>query len=87
MFGLMKKDKWYISGAVSSDANFREKFYKAEKELKAKGYSVLNPVKGEKDGKEWSYYIKKDIKKLLKCHGIILLYDWKKAKEQIWNIK
>lgn len=74
MFG---KTKWYISGAVSSDPNFREKFAKAEAELKSRGYKVINPVKGEKDGKPWQYYMKKDIKKLLKCNGIFLLPDWK----------
>lgn len=70
----------YISGAVSSDKNFREKFDRAEKFLQSKGFTVINPVKGEPDGKEWSYYMKKDIMKLLSCDCVYALSDWTKSK-------
>lgn len=79
MEAMDKLFKWYISGAVSSDKDFRNKFTEAERKLKAEGYRVLNPVKGEKEGKIWSYYMKKDLKKLLKCNGIILLPDWQES--------
>lgn len=70
----------YISGAVTSDPDFRKKFDKAEKLLYTKGYIPVNPVKGEEDGKEWKYYLKKDLKKLLECDGIYILSDWHKSK-------
>lgn len=70
----------YISGAVTSDPNFREKFDKAEKLLYRSGYIPLNPVKGEEDGKEWTYYLKNDIQKLLNCDGIYILSDWHESK-------
>lgn len=70
----------YISGAVTSDPNFRTKFDKAEKLLYIKGYKPLNPVKGEEDGKDWSYYMKKDIQKLLSCDAIYVLSDWYDSK-------
>lgn len=73
---INKSIKYYISGAVTTDKNYREKFSLAEKNLKARGFKVLNPIKGEKDGKVWSYYMRKDLKKLLKCDGIVLLQDW-----------
>lgn len=76
----MKKPLWYISGSVSDDCDFRRKFDKAEKVLTKKGYKVLNPVKDEKDGRNWSYYMRRDIRKLSKCDGIILLEDWYKSK-------
>ena len=66
----------YISGAVSSDKNFREKFSKAEKYLHDIGYNVVNPVKDEEDGKEWIYYMRKDIVKLMSCDCIYALSDW-----------
>ncbi len=75
----MKKKRWYISGAVSSDPFYRGKFAYAEFQLKKCGLRVLNPVKHEKDGKEWDYYLRKDIRKLTKCQGIILLDDWKSS--------
>lgn len=68
--------KVYISGAVSSDKNFREKFRKAEEKLLLQGYDVINPVKDEEDGKSWEYYIRKDIVKLMSCDCIYLLKDW-----------
>lgn len=73
--------RWYLSGKITGDENYRLKFENAEKFLKRKGYrKILNPVRGEKDGKEWSYYMKRDIKKLLKCDGIMLLEDFQKSK-------
>ena len=72
--------KYYLSGAVSGDSDFRKKFNEAEKFLVEHNHKVVNPVKGEVDGKEWSYYLKKDIKKLLGCDAIILLNDWEKSK-------
>lgn len=72
--------RWYLSGKITGDDDYRIKFEKAEKLLTQKGYKVLNPIKHEKDGKSWIYYMKKDIKKLLKCDGIILLEDFQKSK-------
>lgn len=70
----------YISGAVSTDSNFREKFDKAEKFLLSKGFKVVNPVKNEADGKEWVYYMRKDIVKLMSCDCVYALSDWTKSK-------
>lgn len=72
--------KWYLSGSVTNDPDFRDKFARAEFQLKKYGFKVLNPVKHEKDGKEWSYYLKKDLRKLTKCQGIILLDGWENSR-------
>ena len=37
--------KIYISGAITGTDDYMERFAKAEKELTAKGYSVVNPAK------------------------------------------
>ena len=37
--------KIYISGAISNTDDYMERFAKAEKELTAKGWSVVNPAK------------------------------------------
>lgn len=79
MFGR-RKDRIYISGAVTTDPDFREKFSSAEKFVRAYGLEPLNPVRGEKDGKSWEYYIRKDLRKLLRCDGIALLSDWKRSR-------
>lgn len=77
---MVGRTRVYISGSVSSDSDYREKFSSAERYLKSKGYSVVNPVKGEKEGKPWVYYIIKDIRKLLRCNTIYLLPDWGESK-------
>ena len=68
--------KWYISGKVTGDPDYRRKFKKAENKLRAEGLEVCNPVEGEEEGHEWNYYLKKDIRKLLDCDGIYFLSDW-----------
>lgn len=72
--------KWYLSGSVTNDPDFREKFAYAELQLKNSGLKIVNPVKHEKDGKEWSYYLRKDLRKLTRCHGIILLDGWENSR-------
>ena len=72
--------RWYLSGSVTNDPDFRDKFDYAEFQLRSRGYKVLNPVKHEKDGKEWSYYLRKDLRKLTRCQGIILIDGWENSK-------
>lgn len=79
--------KWYLSGSVTNDPDFRDKFAYAEFQLKSRGLKVINPVKHEKDGKEWSYYLRKDLRKLTKCHGIILIDGWENSKGALLELK
>ena len=70
---------WYISGPVTNDPDYKKHFNDAEKFLKSRGFNVINPIKGEKEGKSWEYYLKRDIKKLLKCTGIIALPGYEES--------
>lgn len=72
--------KVYISGKVTGCANYRNKFRDAEKYLRKHGIRCVNPVKGEKDGKAWDWYLRRDIRKLTKCCAIVLLPDWHESK-------
>lgn len=85
IFGIMmksteKRGRIYISGPVTDNTRYREQFGAAERLLRIKGWKVCNPVKHEKDGNEWSYYIRKDIRKLLKCDAIYMMRGWSKSK-------
>ena len=73
-------NKYYISGKVTGDKDFRKKFQEAEEWLVKHKHKVVNPVKDEADGKEWQYYLKKDLQKLLSCTAIILLNDWEESR-------
>ena len=77
---ILRKKLWYISGSVTCDPNFRGKFRTAERELKQRGILVLNPVKYERNGKAWTWYIKRDLRKLTYCYGLIQLADWSTSK-------
>lgn len=74
------KKLWYISGAVSTDPDFRKKFSDAEQYLRTAGFNVINPVRDEEDGMPWDWYLRKDIRKLTECTGIIFLPDWKTSR-------
>ena len=77
---ILKKKLWYISGSVSCDPNFRGKFRTTERALKQRGIVVLNPVKYERNGKAWAWYLKRDLRKLTYCYGLIQLADWYTSK-------
>jgi hypothetical protein len=76
----------YISGAVTGDDNYRSKFERAEKFLESRGFKVVNPVKDEVDGKAWSYYLRKDLRKLLDCDCIYVLSDWATSRGALLEI-
>ena len=62
----MKKHKVYISGQITGlpVAEYVERFSKAEAELMAKGYEVVNPLRYElKPGSRWHEQMKVDIGK------------------------
>jgi hypothetical protein len=77
---ILKKKLWYISGEVTGDPYFRGKFRTTERALKRRGLVVLNPVKYERNGKAWAWYLKRDIRKLSYCYGLIQLKDWTQSR-------
>ena len=68
----------YISGPISGYKNFnRSAFEEAERNLKAKGYEVINPLNYPVD--EYHVCMKRDIALLLKCDAIFLLQGWSRS--------
>ncbi len=88
----------YISGAISSDKNYKKKFAKAEKYL-SKTYNgfVFNPVKatkkefGKPEETEWHILMIYCIARLVCCDEIYMLKDWEKSHgaciEYLWAQK
>ena len=71
----------YISGAITGDSNYKEKFQKAKKDLEARGYNVITPAEFDlPEGATWEEYMKWDIAWLLTCDGIYMLKDWKQSR-------
>ncbi len=77
------KKKIYISGKITGltpDQAF-SLFNNAELYLSEKGYEVINPmtIPHEHD-KSWLSYMRNDLKALLDCEAIFMLYNWKDSK-------
>jgi hypothetical protein len=77
--------KIYISGKISGIENEAiELFSKAEKELNAKGYETVNPMKlNHQHDKSWHSYMKEDVKMLCECDEIFMLSNWTDSKGAI----
>lgn len=71
---MIMSKKIYIAGAITNNPNYIEQFKAAEEQLKAKGYTVINPVKNE--GFAYREYINMGLCELMHCDAIYLLKDY-----------
>lgn len=72
----------YISGPITKDKAFYNKFLDAEKKLKDAGYEVVNPAKlGVLLPKTFTHadYMDIDLMLLRKCEAIYMLKNWKNS--------
>ena len=71
--------KIYLSGKISGDPDFKEKFALKEKELTETGHLVFNPAL-HPDMFTWEQFMELDLKALGNCDAIYLLEDWKDSR-------
>lgn len=71
--------KIYLSGKISGDPDFKEKFASKEKELTEQGHLVFNPAL-HPDMFTWEQFMELDLKALGNCDAIYLLEDWKDSR-------
>lgn len=85
------KNEIYISGKITGTEDYKERFAKAEENLKAKGYvNIINPVKlcsDIPDGSEWEQFMKKCISRLL-CDEVFFMKGWDKSRGAVceWQV-
>lgn len=74
----------YISGKITGDDNYKNKFEAAEKALLKffdNKVDVINPAKLDLGSyATWEQYMRIDIQMLCSCNTIYMLSDWKKSK-------
>lgn len=73
----------YISGRITGDPDYKEKFDLMEKCLKnAAHFDVVNPTKEVPFNENWSWsdYMKQDVKLLADCDGIFMMKGWRRSK-------
>lgn len=69
----------YLSGPISGDPNYKEKFLGAEDYLGAwKGHTVLNPAVLP-EGLPYEDYMRIDLAMLHAAEGVVMLRGWKKS--------
>lgn len=77
------KPKVYISGKVTGlPINVARKLFSdAEDKINGLGkYEAVNPLQDDKEGYEWEYYMRKDIKLLMDCEYIHFLPNWQESR-------
>lgn len=67
--------KIYISGAISNDPNYKDKFDAAEKGLIAEGHLIVNPAKN--NAGDYAEYVDIGLFELMRCDAIYMLPDWR----------
>ena len=70
--------KIYISGKITGDVNYKEKFSDAEVRLRDLGYEVFNPAIFPNIF-TWKDFMDIDLKILSLCDAVYLLDDWKES--------
>lgn len=73
--------KCYISGKISGleFSEVKEKFAKAEKEVKELGYLPINPLKNGVETNMWGDHMAEDIANLNRCDIVYFLTDWEES--------
>lgn len=74
--------KWYLSGPVSGyPSGNRAQFEVSARLLRSLGYDVVNPLEfDEAPDLPWSDYLRKDIRALMDCGGVITLPGWQESR-------
>lgn len=74
------KMRVYIAGKISGDKNYKKKFKKAERALKKKGHSVMNPAwLVEYKAFSWIDYMIVSEAMQRRCGAVLFLPDWKQS--------
>ena len=80
--------KIYIAGKISGDKNYKKKFKKAERALKKKGHSVMNPAwLVEYKAFSWIDYMIVSEAMQRRCEAVYFLPDWSQSKGAIIELK
>ena len=74
--------RFYLSGPMSGYPEHNApQFNVAAKMLRERGYDVCNPIEfDETPGIAWSDYLRKDIRALMDCCGVITLPGWQESR-------
>jgi len=72
--------KIYISGKVTGDPGYREKFIAEADRLQALGYRPVNPTAQIPADASWPAAMRIALGAMLECDGVSLLSDWRDSR-------
>ena len=74
--------RYYLSGAISNQPNFKKYFKEFEDELRHWGiFDIFNPAATDWPlNVKWETCMKYDLKILVDCDVLVLLPNWKKSR-------
>lgn len=74
--------RYYLSGPMSGyPQGNRPQFEICARLLRERGYEICNPIEfDESPGLPWSDYLRKDIRALMDCQGVITLPGWQESR-------
>ena len=78
----------YISGPITNVLDYKEKFARAEQNLKAKypDAEIINPTVLDKLPLEYDEYMKLDLMLLDMCDAIYMMNGWEKIKRCVHRV-
>lgn len=74
--------KCYISGAITDDPNYMEKFAKAQEYLETQGYEVINPALINSNlpkSTTWKEYMDISMRLIEMCDTAFFMRGWEKS--------
>lgn len=74
----MTQNKIYVSGKITGDDNWKEKFQKAENALRKMGFTVLSPRMIDAT-LSYEDYMTIDFAMISVCDSIYMLDDWEQS--------
>ena len=74
----------YISGPITGDKAYRQKFRAAAEQLKARGYNVVNPAELDDvlpvESMTWSQIMDHCLDLLGRCDAVVVLPGWEESR-------
>lgn len=74
----------YISGPITGDKAYRQKFRAAAEQLKARGYNVVNPAELDDvlpvESMTWSQILDHCLDLLGRCDAVVVLPGWEESR-------
>lgn len=71
---------WYLAGPITGREDWENRFDQAAKKLRDAGLQIVSPLDLAKRGESWGFNMRRCIRSLTECDGLILLDGWEESK-------